>query len=69
MQLEYQEDFEEEEQWDEATLREMRKKMEKYERQAEALQEDMRALRNALRIIRDNRLRRQQAEHEQQQQQ
>ena len=57
MRLEYQEEFEEEEQWDEATLREMRKKMEKYERQAEALQDDLRALRNALCIIRNNRLR------------
>lgn len=59
MQLECPEDFEEEEQWDAGTRREMRKKMDEYERQAEALQEDMRALRNALCIIRDNRLRRQ----------
>ena len=60
MQLECPEDFEE--QWDAETLHEMRKKMDEYERQAEALQEDMRALRNALSIIRDNRLRRQQEE-------
>ena len=56
MQLEYPEEFEEE-QWDEGTRREMRKKMDKYERQAEALQDDLRALRNALCIIRNNRLR------------
>ena len=55
MQLECPEDFEE--QWDEGTRREMRKKMDKYERQAEALQDDLRALRNALCIIRNNRLR------------
>ena len=63
MQLECPEEFEE--QWDAETRREMRKKMDEYERQAEALQEDMRALRNALCIIRDNRVRRQQQQAEQ----